>query len=54
MFLMSRLVSRSSRSLAVMTGAASSGRGRCRDDLRGRPSARPRSAVPSLPQSSVP
>lgn len=37
MFLMDRLVSRSSRSLAVMVGAAITGRGRARDDLRGSP-----------------
>jgi hypothetical protein len=36
MFLMGRLVSRSSRSLAVMLGGATRGRGRARDDLRGR------------------
>jgi hypothetical protein len=34
MFLMDRLVSRSARSLAVMLGAATSGRERGRDDLR--------------------
>jgi hypothetical protein len=37
MFLMRRLVSRSSRALAVMVGASTSARGRDRDDLRGRP-----------------
>jgi len=36
MFLMQRLVSRSSRSLAVMLSAAAAARGRDRDDLRGR------------------
>lgn len=34
---MRRLVSRSSRALAVMVGASTSARGRDRDDLRGRP-----------------
>jgi len=37
MLLMRRLVSRSSRSLAVMVGAATSGRGHGKDCLRGRP-----------------
>jgi hypothetical protein len=39
MFLMERLVSRSSRSLAVMVAAAISARGRTRDYLRGGPRA---------------
>jgi hypothetical protein len=37
MFLMDRLVSRGSRSLAVMLGAASSAQGRGCDYLRGKP-----------------
>jgi hypothetical protein len=37
MFLMDRLVSRSSRSLAVMIGVASLGQGRTKDQLRGGP-----------------
>jgi hypothetical protein len=37
MFLMSRLVVRSSRSLAIMLCAAASGAARARDYLRGRP-----------------
>jgi hypothetical protein len=38
MFILDRLVSRSSRSLAVMIGYAQSGSGRGRGDARGRPS----------------
>jgi hypothetical protein len=54
MFLMARLVSRSARSLAVMTGAATAGRGRAGDYVRGRPG---RVHIPvavfSRPQSAV-
>ncbi len=38
MFILGRLVSRSSRSLAVMIGFAQSGAGRGRGEARGRPS----------------
>jgi len=38
MFILGRLVSRSSRSLAVMIGFAQSGSGRGRGEARGRPS----------------
>ena len=38
MFILDRLVSRSSRSLAVMIGFAQSGSGRGRGEARGRPS----------------
>jgi hypothetical protein len=37
MFILDRLVSRSSRSLAVMIGYAQSGSGRGRGEARGRP-----------------
>jgi hypothetical protein len=55
MFLMSRLVSRSSRSLALMVGAAACGRGRIRDDLLGcaLQLLRRSSALRSFPQSSI-
>jgi hypothetical protein len=46
MFLMRRLVSRSSRSLAVMLSAAAAARGRDRDDLRGRSCGRMPEAPP--------
>jgi len=55
MVLMERLVSRSSRSLAVMVGASTTARGPCFDDRRGRPMSRaphrpPLAAVPRSPQ----
>ena len=45
MFILDRLVSRSSRSLAVMTGYAQSGSGRGWGEARGRPSIASRAHV---------